>query len=267
VGVSTSSQVTQALTCHSGYYSLIVKLYDNTSSSANWKVRLLSGSGIPSNNRYFAGTGTFSFYMKTSTANTGAKVRLWLDDNDGTELSPQQDVINDGQWHKYVWSLSNYNGTSTDGGNGVINSVGTRLDAIEFTQPNTSQTWFIFIDDIMVDPNGTGPTQVSIASQSSVQPFEIRTGEKPGTGKAEHNPKGAFTIFPNPSSGHFTIDFKQQNVISFNLRVLDISGRTALNKKYTGGSQVLNLSQLPPGVYVVKVTAKGINDACKIWIK
>lgn len=83
---------------------------------------MLSGSGIPSNNRYFPGVGTFSFWAKTSSAATGAKLKLLLDDNDGTEIPPSLDVINDGQWHKYVWNLVNYNGTSPDTGNGVINS-------------------------------------------------------------------------------------------------------------------------------------------------
>lgn len=160
VGVSTSSVVTQALTAHSGNYSLIVKLYDDAASSANWKVRLLSGTGSPSNNRTFPGTGTISFYLKTTTANTNAKVRLWIDDSDGTELSPTLDIINDNQWHKYVWSLSNFNGTSTDGGNGSINSSSATLDAIEFSQPDTSATWFIFVDDLMMDPLSTEGTQI-----------------------------------------------------------------------------------------------------------
>jgi exopolysaccharide biosynthesis protein len=101
VGVSNTSVVDTAKTCHSGYRSLIVKLYDNTAVTTAWKVRLLSGSGVISNNRYFDNQGTFSFYLRTSTANTGAKVRLWLNDTDGIELSPQLDVINDGEWHKY----------------------------------------------------------------------------------------------------------------------------------------------------------------------
>jgi hypothetical protein len=259
VGVSTSSVVTNALTCHSGNYSLIVKLYDNPSSSANWKVRLLSGSGEPSNNRYFPGTGTFSFYMKTNTANTGAKVRIWLDDNDGTELSPQLDVINDGQWHKYVWSLSNYNGTSTDGGNGVINSSGARLDAIEFSQPNTSQTWFIFIDDIMVDPNGTAGTGTARMNVAAGEEEEAPVLQEPSP---------ALMIYPNPGKGFFTLDLSNYTLTSCDIQVFNSLGKLVFSRKATqGGIQKLDLSHLKSGLYFVQVRSDTFNKTDKLIIE
>lgn len=244
VGVSTSSVVANAATCYSGNHSLIVKLYDNTSSSANWKVRLLSGSGEPANNRYFAGVGTFSFYMRTNTANTGAKVRLWLDDNDGTELSPQLTVINDGNWHKYVWSLSNYNGTSTDGGNGVINSTGARLDAIEFTQPNTANTWFIFIDDIMVDPNGAMPAPRMV---TSYQPSSL--------------------VYPNPGKGLFTIDTRKFNWQAYDLEVTDLNGRQLLKKRMQQAVQTIDLSGLHAGIYFLQLKSGTFTETSKIIIQ
>ena len=258
VGVSASSLVTQALTSHSGRYSLIAKLYDNTSSSANWKVRLLSGGGVPSNNRYFAGTGAFSFYMKTSTANTGAKVRIWLDDNDGTELSPQLTVINDGQWHKYEWSLSSYNGTSTDGGNGVINSAGARLDAIEFTQPNTSQTWFIYIDDVMVDPDAELPGAPMARLNAEVPSApEEKAGEiKPG-----------IAVYPNPGNGIFTIDCRKCSEPSYNLRVVDANGRQVLRRKMPSGAQTLDLSHISTGFYFLHFSAPALNETIKLVIQ
>lgn len=257
VGVSTSSVVTTALTCHSGYHAMIVKLYDDPAVTTAWKARVLSGSGQIQNNRYFANTGTFSFYLKTSTANTGAKVRLWLDDNDGTELSPQLTINNDGNWHKYTWNLANLNGTTADTGDGQLESAGVRLDAIEFTQPNTATTWFIYVDDIMVDPNGSAGTGVRLVADTAkaVAPPVIKEKEAP------------VMIYPNPGNGIFTIDFKQQEVTTFNLKVLDTYGKKLLERKYEGGTQIVNLAHLPKGLYIVYVNAGTINQTFKIVIK
>ncbi|AEW02172.1 hypothetical protein A4D02_34405 [Niastella koreensis] len=259
VGVSTTSVVTTALTCHSGYHAMIVKLYDDAAVTTAWKARVLSGSGQIQNNRYFANTGTFSFYLKTSTAQTGAKVRLWLDDNDGTELSPQLTINNDGNWHKYTWNLANLNGTTADTGDGQLESAGVRLDALEFTQPNTSTTWFIFVDDIMVDPNGTDGTGVRLVADTAKAVAVTPAASLPA--------KTPITIYPNPGNGIFNLDFKQYAVTSFNLQVLDRFGRKLLDKKYQGGSQSINLPHLPAGLYFMYVTAGQINETFKIVIK
>lgn len=261
VGVSTTSVVENAKTAHSGLYSLIVKLYDNASSTAAWKVRLLSGTGSPANNRTFAGAGTLSFYMKTNTANTNAKVRLWIDDSDGTELSPTLDVISDNQWHKYVWNLSSYGGSSTDGGNGAINSASATLDAIEFTQPNTSTTWFIFLDDLMVDPAATESTQVHGAVKT-----ETLVDFTPEELTEKKDIKSGLNVYPNPGKGRFIINFKERKVSSFDLQVLDNGGRSVHRKTYNGGTQPIDLSQLKPGLYYGYLTAGTLNETFKFII-
>jgi hypothetical protein len=260
VGVSSTSVVDTAKTCHSGYRSLIIKLYDNTAITTAWKARILSGEGENSNNRYFDNQGTFSFYMRTETANTGAKVRLWLNDTDGIELSPQLDVINDGQWHKYVWNLTNFNGTPYTTGNGVLNSNGIRLNSIEFTQPNTAATWFIFIDDIMVDLNGSEATGARVAAEPTKE-------EASSTTDMVQKKEGNIMVYPNPGNGVFTIDFKQHPVNAFNLKVLDTYGKKLSERKYTGGTQKIDLGYLPAGVYILYINAGPVNETMKVVIK
>jgi hypothetical protein len=260
VGVSTTSVVDTAKTCHSGYRSLIIKLYDNTSVTTAWKARILSGSGDISNNRYFDNQGTFSFYLRTSTAQTGAKVRLWLNDTDGIELSPQLNIINDGEWHKYVWNLTSFNGTTYDTGNGVLNSNGIRLNSIEFTQANTATTWFIFIDDIMVDPNGTEATGARLVTEPG--------NETPAsTIDMTQKKEGNIVVYPNPGNGVFTIDFKQHKVKEFTLKVLDTYGKKLSERKYTGGKQNIDLAHLPKGVYILYINSKPVNESIKVVIK
>lgn len=260
VGVSTTSVVDTAKTCHSGYRSLIVKLYDNTAVTTAWKARILSGSGIISNNRYFDNQGTFSFYMRTETANTNAKVRLWLNDSDGIELSPQLNVINDGQWHKYVWNLTNFNGTTYDTGNGVLNSNGIRLNSIEFTQPNTANTWFIFFDDIMVDPNSAEATGARMMGEPE------KATPVSATEMIQRN-ENKIVVYPNPGTGVFTIDFKQEPVKDFSVKVLDTYGKKLSERKYSGGTQKVDLGHLPKGVYILYVNSTPVNESFKVVIK
>lgn len=256
VGVATTSVADTALTAHSGKTGLIVKLYDNTSSTAAWKVRLLSGTGNPANNRTFPNTGTISFYLKTTTANTNAKVRLWIDDSDGTELSPTLDIINDNQWHKYTWSLTSFNGTATGTGNGLLDGPNLTLDAIEFSQPNTATTWFIFVDDLFMDPLSAEGTQVN----GIVKPVEAVVELTPQVTEEK------VAVYPNPTKGRFVLNFKKYDVQFFDLLVVDNSGKTVHRKKYTGGTQPIDLSNLTPGIYYCYITSGAVNETFKILI-
>ncbi|WP_040540497.1 phosphodiester glycosidase family protein [Pedobacter arcticus] len=255
VGVSTSSVAVPALTAHSGNNSLIVKLYDDPTTTASWYVRLLSGSGNPAYNRYFSGQGTISFWLKTSTAGTNPKVRIRLDDNDGTEVSPILNIINDGDWHKYTWSLSNFNGSSTDGGNGILNSTGARLDAIEFTQNNTSNTWFIFLDDIMVDKNSVQSTQIQTIKN---QPLTLE--------KSAILPS-SISIYPNPAKDNITIALNDSNIKKFEVEIFNMMGESVLKDTYIGSKTTIATNKLNEGVYVLHLKSKNTTQTFKLLIQ
>lgn len=157
VGISTSSTATYYTNATTGGKHLKVNMIDNTSVSTPWKVRLLSGSGLPVNNVPIPKTGTLSLKLFTSTAQPGATVRIWIDDVDGNEQSVALPIISDGTWHTYTWDMSSFGGAAAPGGgtcgvvaggNGSIDGAQVTLDAIVFEQPNTSATWSIYVDDI-----------------------------------------------------------------------------------------------------------------------
>ena len=102
---------------------------------------------LPANNVLSPKTGTLHFTLKTSTAQPGATVRIWVDDSDGTEQSPPITVINDGVAHTYSWNLSSFGGTGVTG-NGVIDAANVTLDAIVLQQGNTSTPWVAYIDNV-----------------------------------------------------------------------------------------------------------------------
>ncbi len=148
VGISTTSTLTQSSgSAHGGTYTLKATLNDNTSVSTAWFVRLLSGGGTPANNVLTPKTGYLRIWLKTSTAQAGATVKIWIDDSDGIESSPAISIINDGLWHQYSWNLASFGGTAVTG-NGVLNATNVTLDAIIVGQPNTATQWVAYIDDV-----------------------------------------------------------------------------------------------------------------------
>lgn len=68
----------------------------------------------------------------------------------------------------------------------------------------------------------------------------------------------AFTIFPNPVSNELNLRIQSPSQSEYQLRLLDIQGRTALSRPIalSTGEQVhsLDVSQLPAGVYTLQIT-------------
>lgn len=162
-GISqTSSSARSVGAAYNGFASLRVILKDSASFPNNWQVRLLSGSGSPSNNQSLNSNGYIGFYMKTNSAPSGAQVALTIDDGvSGTELSSKLDVVNSNDWILYQWNLQGTGWTSFSGGNGVINGPTVTLDAIMFYAPNNSPDWTLFIDDVSYYQYAPLPVELS----------------------------------------------------------------------------------------------------------
>ena len=157
--LSTSERVVEQ--AYNGWASLKVVLKDSTSLSTNWSVRLLSGIGTPANNTALGSTGYIGFWIKTSSAPSGAQVAITVDDAaGGTELSPKKNVSNSGEWTLYEWNLQESGWVSFASGNGVINGPTVTLDAIMFYAPNASPDWTIYVDDVSY--NSTTPLPVEL---------------------------------------------------------------------------------------------------------
>ncbi len=167
VGISLLSSSSWSTNfANNGYGSLKVSLIDSASSSSNWTARLLSGTGLPSNNVTLNSTGYIGLWLKTSSAPTNAQVAVTIDDvAGGTELSSKLDIINDGTWHLYQWNLAGSGWSNFAGGNGIINGPTVTLDAIMLYAPNASTEWTLYIDDVSY--NSIGPLPVELISFSA----------------------------------------------------------------------------------------------------
>lgn len=69
--------------------------------------------------------------------------------------------------------------------------------------------------------------------------------------------KSAFSVFPNPSNGDFTIFNKNAFTTDAVLSVYDLLGNTLLtNQKLNEDFNNINLSNFRPGLYIIKITNK-----------
>lgn len=148
ISVTSSAARTTAQSFNSSTGSLQVILKDEPSSSNNWFVRLLSGSGIAANNVPIDNDYTIGFWAKTSSASAGAQISLLVRDEGTLEKGIMVNVINDGNWHLYKWDLNDNSQWTAFTGNGQINGTQVTLDAIVFTANNASPDWTIYIDDV-----------------------------------------------------------------------------------------------------------------------
>jgi hypothetical protein len=135
--------------------------------------------------------------------------------------------------------------------------------------------WFLYGDEL-----------TSFANQASIKPTEAGlykavvtygTGCEvfsgsiyfgiSGTDDEEKNPNEIrFLLYPNPTKGDLYITMNSKTTVSVN--VLDQLGRILMVKEFTAeevqNTAKLDLSALPSGVFMVKVTANGITTVRKI---
>ena len=70
-------------------------------------------------------------------------------------------------------------------------------------------------------------------------------------------------IYPNPSSGTFSIEAKAD---SFSLVITDVAGRKVYQNLIKDELTEMNLSHLPKGIYFVKLLSKNNSHTEKIVI-
>ncbi len=157
-GTSTSSRNT--LEGYNSTASLQVELVDNATSTDDWWVRLLSGTGSPANNISINSQHNIGYWIKTNSANASAQISILIDDSDGIEKGTMQNIFNDNQWHLYQWNLSDNAQWSAFTGNGTIEAASITIDALLFTAPNGSANWTILIDDVIAGDSPPVPVEL-----------------------------------------------------------------------------------------------------------
>jgi N-acetyl-anhydromuramyl-L-alanine amidase AmpD len=152
VGVGSGSASERiCTTARNGSCSEQIKLVDDTSTTAAWSVRFLSGGGTPGSNTSFSRDGQIGFWAYTGA--TGVTVAVGIDDSDGTEQSTYR-TLPANTWTYVEWSLTDANQWNAwVGGNGAITGANVTLDAIWIDHANTAYTIYVYVDDVQWQSN------------------------------------------------------------------------------------------------------------------
>ncbi len=240
-GISSDSYIEiTGLNVSDGDSCLKIVLKDDSESTENWKVRLLSGGGIVSNNTLFPRERELFFSCKTSE--NGIYASVMIDDGNELESSILIPLYGDGQWHEYSVRLDSCElWTSYYNGNGSIDNKEVTLDALMFQSGQQSADKIIYLDDIKA---------IKINDPISVATLEI-----PET-------HVLFPNYPNPFNPHTTINFQLSNMSDVDLKVYDIKGRIVdhlINETISAGNHQLlwNASNFSAGMYIAVLNVNG----------
>lgn len=83
------------------------------------------------------------------------------------------------------------------------------------------------------------------------------------TTSIENLEKNSVKVFPNPATNVLYVESRFASILS----IYDISGRLVLKEKISGGSEMIDVSALNRGVYVVRLEANNEIETLKLIIK
>lgn len=221
--------------------SLKIILQDDISSSDDWKVRFLSGSGAPAHNIQLPKAREVSFALLTDQS--GLTVSLMIDDY-GSELeqSTPMTVIGDGNWHKYTVRLDsaeiwfNYSN-----GNGSIDADFVTIDALLFKAPQQAEERIIYLDAVEANTIKV-PTKIS----NTIAPESF----------------ALYKNYPNPFNASTTFRYDISERAHVSIDIYSISGKlieNLSNSHHNPGKYQLNWTNnnLSSGIYIASMKING----------
>ncbi len=222
-------------------HSLKITLVDDGSSSDDWKVRLLSGSGDPSYNIQFSKSRDIQYSLKT--AHEGFETAVLIDDGSELESSLRMVVPADDQWHTYSVRLDSAElWTSYSNGDGVIDADYVTLDAIMFYSPEQVQDKTVYLDAVqVVTPGKPLDTSVVIVPEF----YDL------------------YPNYPNPFNAQTTIKYKISNAANIRINIYDIREKlvkTLVSDDREKGEYtvVWQTHNTPSGMYIAVMQANGV---------
>jgi hypothetical protein len=78
-----------------------------------------------------------------------------------------------------------------------------------------------------------------------------------------HEADNAITVSPNPATGNITVQLPAKDSREYRIVLYDLSGRALRTMKSGSRSVIIQRGSLPPGVYMVKISAGNNNAVTK----
>lgn len=126
----------------------------------------------------------------------------------------------------------------------------------------TAKNFIDLIQNVDLRPtNGFVDLNIDSTLTVCVPPPSPKVSEN-NTENSSQNVKIAF-LYPNPNKGTFSIQLSQKEVKDLTVIVFDVVGKPVYQTQVSQSEFELNLSYLPSGVYLVKLSSNTINETLK----
>ena len=89
----------------------------------------------------------------------------------------------------------------------------------------------------------------------------------PATDGIVENPTQKLLVYPNPTTGIFTIDCKNTSLDACGYRIYDVFGKLLISNNLTKESNTIDLSNQPAGIYFFQLIEDGKNTAFQKIVK
>ncbi len=83
------------------------------------------------------------------------------------------------------------------------------------------------------------------------------------------NKEGSLSVYPNPSSGNFIINFEAKGIFPLNVKIIDLKGSTVFEKNVNHAEKsniIVDANNLPNGVYLINMNSEKENWVQKLMI-
>lgn len=196
-----------------------------------------------------------------------------------------------GVWNQYQYRYYHTQSTRTRSfGNGSTGGLDDRFDMILFSNGIASSGGITYVpnstvpigndgnhynDSINQQPNSAVPVYIANALHYASDHLPVRADFTfTSTVNIENNisQKINLQVYPNPSSGKFSISYSLSSAATISINILDITGKlksSYANKKETAGyyeKQLEDGSTLEPGIYIIQLTVDSFTFNQKLVI-
>jgi hypothetical protein len=114
----------------------------------------------------------------------------------------------------------------------------------------------------LLSPNGT--VEIHDNAPGCNSPEEVEAACEVGIGESSVDSRqSAVSIYPNPSSTQITIE-TPKTTSKFLISIFNLNGQEVINQKLTAPGTSIDISNLPQGIYCVRLTSDNIVKVLKI---